>query len=284
MTTPPPMDNPNSVTTRHSTLVLSLFPGLDLMGQGFEADGYCIVRGPDLLWGGDVRRFFPPRGVFTGIIGGSPCQDFSRLRRVPPTGYGLEMVAHFQRCVTEAQPVWFLLENVPGVPVVVVDGYTVQRLHIRASEFGAAQHRLRVFQFGHRDGLPLILRRPITIPTATAPAATATEGRNGQRRGWSEFCALQGLSPAPDLSALTMEARYRGVGNGVDLRVARAVATAIRHRCVTAGRPCSCGCGEPLPPGRTFATAACRKRGQRQRDAAGVNGSRTVTSGVSPVA
>ena len=31
--------------------------------MAFELEGFTIVRGPDLLWGGDIRRFFPPAGV-----------------------------------------------------------------------------------------------------------------------------------------------------------------------------------------------------------------------------
>ena len=34
------------------TLVLSLFPGIGLLDMAFEAEGFCVVRGPDLLWGG----------------------------------------------------------------------------------------------------------------------------------------------------------------------------------------------------------------------------------------
>ena len=59
-------------------LVLSLFPGIGLLDMAFAEEGFCIVRGPDLLWGGDIRRFHPP-AVFDGVIGGPPCQAFSRL-------------------------------------------------------------------------------------------------------------------------------------------------------------------------------------------------------------
>ena len=52
------------------SVVLSLFPGIGLLDQAFEEEGFCVVRGPDLLWGGDIRRFHPPAGVFDGIIGG----------------------------------------------------------------------------------------------------------------------------------------------------------------------------------------------------------------------
>src|SRR3989304_1954434 len=122
-------------------LVLSLFPGIDLLGRGFEAEGYCVVRGPDLLWGGDIREFHPPSGKFNGIIAGSPCQDFSKARRSPPSGYGNEMLAEFARVVTEAFPDWWLLENVPTVPRIQVAGYSVQRLDLNAREGGMRQRR-----------------------------------------------------------------------------------------------------------------------------------------------
>ena len=51
-------------------LVLSLFPGIGLLDMAFEEEGFCVVRGPDLLWGGDIRRFHPPAGRFEGVIGG----------------------------------------------------------------------------------------------------------------------------------------------------------------------------------------------------------------------
>src|SRR6185436_8832391 len=53
-----------------SGLVLSLFPGIGLLDMAFEEEGFCIVRGPDLLWGGDIRKFHPPAGRFDGVIGG----------------------------------------------------------------------------------------------------------------------------------------------------------------------------------------------------------------------
>jgi len=254
-------------------LILSLFPGIDLLGMGFEQAGFTVVRGPDPLFAGDIRDFHPPE-AFEGIIGGSPCQDFSKLRRTPPTGYGVKMLEEFHRCVTEAQPKWFLLENVPGIPAIVVSGYKVQRIHVRASEFGAKQHRLRILQFGSRDGAALIICRPVTKPTASAKAALASEGTGKHRRAWADFCALQGLTPAPKLDNFTQAARYRAVGNGVFIPMARAVAMAIRARGVTDDpsllEPCACECGRPVFA-RTYATVACRKRAQRMRDAAGAN-------------
>lgn len=104
-----------------------------MLGRGFELAGYCVVRGPDTLLGQDIRSFKPPPGHFCGVIGGPPCQDFSRARRRPPTGYGLAMLAEFRRVITAAQPEWWLLENVPTVPDQRIEGYFVQRFNVFAA-------------------------------------------------------------------------------------------------------------------------------------------------------
>lgn len=43
-------------------LVLSIFPGIGLLDRAFEEEGFCIVRGPDLLWGGGTSVSTPQRG------------------------------------------------------------------------------------------------------------------------------------------------------------------------------------------------------------------------------
>ena len=48
------------------------FAGIGLLDMAFEEAGFVVVRGPDLLWGGDVKRFHPPAGKFDGVIGGPP--------------------------------------------------------------------------------------------------------------------------------------------------------------------------------------------------------------------
>lgn len=110
-------------------LVLSLFPGIGLLDMAFEQEGFCIVRGPDCLWGGDIRRFHPPTGKFDGVIGGPPCQAFSSLAHmVRHNGYEPKfgnLIPEFERCVPEAQPRWFLMENVPAAPLPIVKGYGI---------------------------------------------------------------------------------------------------------------------------------------------------------------
>lgn len=267
--------------------VLSLFPGIDLLGRGFELEGFCVVRGPDILWGQDVREFHPCCHAFAGVIGGSPCQDFSIINRNGPTGYGREMLREFVRCVQEAAPDWFVLENVAQVPDIVVPGYIVQRFNLNASECGLRQNRLRCFQFGSRDGKPLVIARCVTTG-ARSRCCLATEGDKDEperpRRSWAEFCELQGLPRSFDLPGWPRKTKYRAVGNGVPISMARVIAIAVHSRPVTPwARVCVCGCGREVLRNATMATATCRKTMQRrrERDAAGVTGPGIVTTSLS---
>lgn len=254
-------------------LICSLYPGIDLLGRGFELEGYCVVRGPDLLWGQDIRDFHLLPGRFDGVVGGPPCQDFSKARRDPPTGYGLAMLEEFKRLVLEARPPWWLLENVDRVPDLAIAGYTVQRFDLNAKDCGLPQSRLRDFQFGSLAGLQLAPRRlPGLDRAALAPACLASEGRRLDRRNWGDFCTLQGLPPDFKLPGMTTAARYAAVGNGVPIPMARIVARAIRAALAgeVAGRFCACGCGRELlgRGDQQAATAACRKRLQKKRELA----------------
>jgi DNA (cytosine-5)-methyltransferase 1 len=255
-----------------SQLVLSLFPGIDLLGRGFEETGFCVVRGPDPIFGGDIRNFHAPR-CFAGIIAGSPCPDFSRARRDPPTGDGVRMLDEFTRVVTEAQPEWWLLENVPGCPDVAIDGYSHQRIDIDARDLGMQQRRLRHFQFGHLRGMLLSLARPRQRSGGVQTLLASKPGG----RNFGSFCELQGLPQAFELPGFTVSAKYRAVGNGVHLEVARFIARAIAKPAAKNTRLCACSCARPVTGKATTAGPACRKRLQRKRDYAAL-----VKSGESP--
>lgn len=252
---------PAQSAVERGRLVLSLFPGIDLLGRGFEEAGFCLVRGPDKIFGGDIRTFEPPAGAFDGVIAGSPCQDFSQKRREPPSGEGDAMLAEFIRVVEAVQPSWWLLENVPGVPDVQIDGYSWQRLDVRASEFGLKQRRLRHIQFGSRDDTVVVL--PREDAGATEPAILASD----MQTGWDKFLALQGLPPDFDLPSFTKVAARRAVGNGVPLPVARALGRAVMNR-VPAGsvKVCICGCARPVQGAGNYAKgSSCRSRVFRRK-------------------
>lgn len=266
-------------------LVLSLFPGIGLLDAQFEAEGFCVVRGPDPVWGGDVRRFSAPAGVFEGIIGGPPCQDFSAARRTAPSGEGVELLAEFARVVDEARPAWFLCENVPRVPDVVVPSYVVQRLDIDQAWFSGVS-RLRHVQFGRRVSSGI---EPLDIPRGVPcddpePAALACDGRP-----FAELCRLQGLPAGFDLPGFTDKGRKRAVGNGVPCVLGRVLSQAVRRAVhgeasgggdlptyETGRRRCS-ECERIIGPRSVTCSARCRKVRSRKACRAQRGG---VTAGV----
>jgi len=232
-----------------SGLVLSLFPGIGLLDMAFEAEGFCVVRGPDLLWGGDIRRFHPPAGKFGGVIGGPPCQRFSPLAQAGRKGIqplADNLIPEFERCVYEAIPGWFVMENVVAAPLPLVRGYHRDTLLLNNRWLGEEQNRLRRFTFGSLAQM----RSPwLSVEFATfehssvAPCVTANgtqwergKGKNGGRsrsdrsvKALANYVRWQGLPEDFLVDApLTVEGKVRVVGNGVPLPMGRAIARAVK--------------------------------------------------------
>ena len=224
-------------------LVLSLFPGIGLLDRAFEEEGFCVVRGPDLLWGGDVRTFHPPAGAFAGVIGGPPCQHHSRLRLLTEHNgnrVAENLIPEFERCLTEASPLWFLMENVPGAPEPNVAGYLVRSLVVNNRWVAAApeQNRRRRFSFGSRDGRSLHVDVALFENPCVEAAVLARGGGKPNRMGIrdnrsraavAESIRLQGL-PADFLAGapFTVEGMQAVVGNGVPMPLGRAIARAVK--------------------------------------------------------
>ena len=264
-------------------LLLSLFPGVDLFSKPFEDRSFSVVRGPDLIFGQDIRDFHVPAGCFAGVIGGSPCQEFSALNRNEPTGYGEEMLEEFQRVVLEADPDWWLLENVPRVPDLKISGFSWQRFSLDLGWFSDCS-RLRHFQFGSKKGVKL--DPPLSVTRSCAHgAAVASDSRS-----FSQLRALQGLPDTYDLPSFTVEGKKRAVGNGVPLPLGRVLAQLIDyhvygvtsldevsvtrrhfHSVTSPGNKtvtCACGCGRSVYGRAKYAGPACRKRVSRSRRSA----------------
>ena len=162
-------------------LVLSLFPGGGVLDFAFECEGFCVVRAPDVLWGGNIESFHPPAGRFEGIIGGDPCQSHSALANlVRARGFEPsfpDLGPEYERCVNEARPAWFLRENVPAAPDIKPDGYDVRSFMLDNSTldsgdgWGNEQMRRRRFWFGVRDGAAPELRQWMRFALHELPAA-----------------------------------------------------------------------------------------------------------------
>lgn len=243
-------------------LVLSLFPGIGLLDMAFEDAGFCVVRGPDVLWGGDVKHFHPPANRFDGVIGGPPCQAFSALRHlVEHNGHEVaeNLIPEYERCVAEARPCWFLMENVPGAPEPLVEGYGVSSLLLNNRWVGGIQNRERRFSFGVQGSRVINLARYLEValfePLNWAYAVTSgarqipvkiggsgklkrsltDEGKRtgpsqGPRMSIAGMCELQGLPPNfLDDAPMSEMGKRKVLGNGVPLPMGRAVAKAVKE-------------------------------------------------------
>lgn len=242
-------------------LVLSLFPGIGLLDYAFELEGFCVVRGPDVLWGGDVRRFHPPAGKFDGIIGGPPCKAHSALVHIVRARYGessvaADLIPEYERCIAEAAPSWFLMENTRHAPHPAVLGYGVTSLlfNNRWAPGAPEQNRERVFSFGLRGGKATltpescVFENPnfeyavvaqrggagdglkIDRGNTIRPLRTLERKRAASKRTIERACELQGL-PTDFLehAPFTSGGKFEVVGNGVPIPMGRAIARAVRR-------------------------------------------------------
>lgn len=223
------------------SLVLSLFPGIGLLDHAFEEEGFCVVRGPDVLWGGDIHSFHPPFGVFDGLIGGPPCGPFS----VATIGGSRQedLVPEFVRVWEEVGRPWVVMENVLGVlrrSVTVPSQWHARK--IRDWDVGGLTHRKRLF-LTWPFMLPVYPRRP-GKPSPSVLASTASHGDHSGHRGYmkvvlpgdlpiEEYARLQSLE-METLAPLRAAGASRGllchlIGNGVPLPMGRAVARAVKR-------------------------------------------------------
>lgn len=229
------------------SLVLSLFPGIGLLDMAFEEQGFCVVRGPDLLWGGDIRRFHAPAGRFDGVIGGPPCQSFSTAAMGKQRS-DRDMIPEFVRVVTEAQPAWWLMENVRAAYTPIIEGYLTDEVILNnrwldaGDGIGPEQSRTRKFVFGTRSGAKLVidslalLQNPVWERCVLAAETEAGHPGKGSyaerptRRTVERQAELMGLPTNffGDDSPFTMVGKGHMLGNGVPLPMGRAIARAVK--------------------------------------------------------
>lgn len=225
-------------------LVLSTFPGVDLLGMAFKEAGFCVVAGGDPIWGGDIRTEHYPPGRFDGVIGGPPCQKFGGLAnfahrwKVQPEN----LIPEFERVVGEAEPDWWIMENVRNAPIPAVPGYEVRSVLLNNRWLGQVQNRVRRFSFGTHDGRELLIDTEVFEPREFAQAVTSANAgqrlvhakKNGgtiAHYPLSEALRLQGLPE--DFFGPTCPFTDRGkrkvIAQGVPLPMGRAIARAVRE-------------------------------------------------------
>jgi DNA (cytosine-5)-methyltransferase 1 len=235
--------------------VLSTFPGWDLLGRAFHEAGFCVVHSPEWLWGQDVRNWHSVAGVFQGVIGGPPCQAFSRLAHmVRQNGYEPKfgnLIPDFERIVEESECDWFVMEEVPDAPVPHPVGYGVHDFLLNNRDLGDDVNRLRRISFGCRGERRVLNVDVVALhsqrfeyaatggsarPVAIGGSGKPKKFRDGKGRmpfntksqsAFRELCRKQGLPDGFDLPGFTVESKCKAVGNGVPMRMGHALARGV---------------------------------------------------------
>lgn len=220
-------------------LVLSLFPGADLFGMAFEREGFCVVRGPDIMLGGDIKNFHAVPGRFDVVVGGPPCQQFSSAV-VGNLDQQENLIPEFERVIFEANPTVWVMENVENAPIPARTNWSAV---LDAHAFGANQHRKRRFSSNidlyamlaqytipeekrEKDPWPPVLASEYKMGAAGGRGA----GRKVKRRMTIEEVNLaMGLDRYWMTPGLTVAMSYRVRGNGVEMHMGTAIAKAVKE-------------------------------------------------------
>ena len=178
--------------------------------RAIEADVGEILRSDWRQLIGNIRP--------DGIIGGPPCQGFSRIGKRSKSDPRNTLIHHFYRHVDELRPKFFVMENVEGLldegnrDVLmsaierVADRYTILGpLVVNAAHFGAATNRRRVIVVGYDpeecDTLSVEQLQPIpgrltTVRDAISDLPTPIKDSDqSDDFGWTKYSSrLGGLS------------------------------------------------------------------------------------------
>ena len=180
---------------------IDLFAGCGGLSLGFQNAGFCVkaafdnwkpaievyqanfthpITDLDLSqdFDLDILKKFSPQM----IIGGAPCQDFSSAGKRDETLGRADLTSSLAKIITEIQPEWFVMENVPRIEKSRIlqkakenlknVGYGLTEKIVDAGFCGVPQNRKRFFLIGHLsssdDFLDLYLNknqssRPMTV-------------------------------------------------------------------------------------------------------------------------
>lgn len=168
--------------------IIDLFCGVGGFSLGAARAGFDLVGSVD--WDKDAMRMhqinFPGKAHWQtdimkvsgdclkrrfefesldGVIGGPPCQGFSRMGHQRVDDARNDLFVKFFTIVNELKPKFFLAENVLGIlddrnkplvkramDIVNVDYEVLDPLILRASDYGVPTTRTRVFFFGYIKG------------------------------------------------------------------------------------------------------------------------------------
>lgn len=163
---------------QNAPTVLELFAGCGGLAMGFKHAGFqtalAVEWDPDAcesIRANVTERVaqcaieeietFPKADV---VAGGPPCQGFSNLGERVPFDPRRQLWRHYLRAVRDADPVAFVMENVPPLlksqEYIEIKreaeslGYNVASWVLNSADYGAPQTRKRAIVIGLRGGMP----------------------------------------------------------------------------------------------------------------------------------
>lgn len=137
------------------------------------------------------------------VVGGPPCQGFSNLGERVPNDPRRQLWRHFLRAVKDANPLMFIMENVPPLlksgeyEEIIREadtlGFNAVGRVLNSAFYGAPQQRKRAFIVGSRIGPP-----PFPKPTHRDPSREATFETQGLPAWRTVRDAIGDLPREPD--------------------------------------------------------------------------------------
>ncbi len=178
------------------------------------------------------------KGCLDGLIGGPPCQGFSRIGQRNKGDNRNNLFTHFFRLVSETQPKFFLAENVPGIlddcydslraqalELVLEDYVVLDPIKVTASDYGAPTLRTRVFFIGYKRNYINKISTTAFMPSKNTQKVIVKDALNGLRtkinpewqteeKGWRKIGKMVDSEFAERISSFIPD----GIGNAVAIK------------------------------------------------------------------
>lgn len=180
------IDTSNIASSKTGLNYIDLFAGAGGLSLGIKQAGFNKLCDVEILpfavetlksnfeeaihFCGDIADFHPKELVkgesIDLVVGGPPCQGFSVAGKRDVSDQRNFLFGQFLRVVEETKPIFFVLENVPGIITLkngefyhkIVQGftklgYTVSVRILEAADYGVPQLRTRAIFIGNRRGI-----------------------------------------------------------------------------------------------------------------------------------
>lgn len=209
--------------------IIDLFCGCGGLSLGFEQAGFEVAYAID-MWQAAINTYnhnhkekvaecrdiheltneklqeLKAGGEIVGVIGGPPCQGFSKVGTRDVNDPRNHLYLEYCRVVEEVSPDFFVLENVSGLLTLCKGmfkediikrfselGYTVEYKEVCAADYGVPQNRHRVFFVGMKKDkfeFPEKLEKIITSKDAISDLLPLNL-ENGMDSSHEYFCLPQ---------------------------------------------------------------------------------------------